>query len=400
MLYENLSISDRALMFRNIRTGFINFKVPKFTHSAQCISAALVLGLFLQTLSGISVAVHYEPSALSAFHCLNKAARSNKFGWLPQSFHHVGASLLFGAMYIHLFKNVYCRSYSFGRESTWIVGSLSLILIMVTGFLGSVLPWGQISYWAAVVSSNFVEVVPCIGKYLKTILLGGPTVSDATIKRFFVFHCILPFAVIALVMFHIRLVHAKGQLYYSKCKLPVKRVYVPLHPAYTLKAARACLLYLLTLFSLCTLAPDIFTNKTNYYPANYLATPSNVKPEWYFMPFFAMLKAFDSKSKGVLCVISSFILLMILPFVYKSIPFWQSVETYRLSVSAISLCFVCLALLGEFNRTNWTVLASKVCIYAYWAFFLRPLVNSFLKIVGNSFLKIINKINDIVTKNL
>ncbi|MGP1915997.1 MAG: cytochrome b [Candidatus Hodgkinia cicadicola] len=387
-------------MLQNIRTSFINFKVPKFTHSAQCVSAALVLGLVSQTLSGISVAVHYEPSSLSAFHCLNKTARSNKFGWLPRSCHHIGASLMFGAMYIHLFKNVYCRSYSFGRESTWIIGTLSFIMIMITGFLGSVLPWGQISYWAAVVSSNFVEVVPCIGKSLKTILLGGTTVSDATLKRFFVFHCILPFAVIALVILHIRLVHAKGQLYYSKCKLPVKRVYVPLHPTYTLKAARACLLYLLLLFSLCTLVPDVFTNKTNYYPANYLATPSNVKPEWYFMPFFAMLKAFDSKSKGVLCVISSFILLMALPFMYKSIPFWQSVKTYRLSVSVVSLCFACLAFVGKFNRTKWTALTSKVCIYAYWAFFLWPLVNSFLKTVGNSLLWIVNKINGGAKKSL
>ncbi|MGP1922862.1 MAG: cytochrome b [Candidatus Hodgkinia cicadicola] len=400
MFHENLSTSDRTLMLQNIRTGFVKFKVPKLTHTAQCASAALMLGLCLQILSGISVAVNYEPSAMLAFHCLNRTARLHKFGWLPRVCHHIGASLTFGAMYAHLFKNVYCRSYSFGRESTWIVGTLSFVLIMITGFFGSVLPWGQISYWAGVVASNFVEVVPCIGKYLKTILLGGSNVSDATIKRFFVFHCILPFVVMALIALHIRLVHTKGQLYYSKCKLPVKRVYVSIHPTYTIKTARVCLLYLLILFSLCTLAPEAFSNKTNYYPANYLATPSNVKPEWYFMPFFAMLKTFDSKSMGVLCVISSFILLMTLPFVYKSIPFWQSVETYRTSVSIVSLCLTCLALLGELNRTNWTVLASKVCICSYWAFSLWPLSIPFLKTIGNLLLELINMIANNVNKSL
>ncbi|MGP1918162.1 MAG: hypothetical protein ACTS4U_00410 [Candidatus Hodgkinia cicadicola] len=206
------------------------------------------------------------------------------------------------------------------------------------------------------------------------------------------FHCILPFGVVALVTIHILLVHAKGQLYHSKCKLPVKRVYIPMHPTYTIKAVRACLLYLLTLLSICTLAPDIFSNKTNYYPANYLTTPSNVKPEWYFMPFFAMLKAFESKSMGVLCVISSFFLLMFLPFVYKTVPFWQSIKLYRIMVVIVSLCFVCLTLLGELNRTKWTALASKVCIYASWVFFLWPLGIPYLKLFGNLLLKIINKL--------
>ncbi len=133
-------------MLKNVRTNFANFKVPKLTHSAQCFSAALVLGLCLQIISGISLAVHYEPSAATAFHCLNKMARSYEFGWLPLACHHIGASLTFGVMYVHLFKNVYCKSYSFGRERTWIVGTLTFILIMITGFLGSVLPFGQISY--------------------------------------------------------------------------------------------------------------------------------------------------------------------------------------------------------------------------------------------------------------
>ncbi|MFP3018931.1 MAG: cytochrome bc complex cytochrome b subunit [Candidatus Hodgkinia cicadicola] len=350
-----------------------------------------MLGLCLQILSGISLAVHYEPSASSAFHCLNRMARSRELGWLLRSCHHVGASLTFGAMYGHLFKNVYCRSYSFGREGPWVVGTLAFMLTMLTGFLGSVLPWGQISYWAAVVSSNFVEVVPFIGKSLKAILLGGTNVSDATIKRFFVFHCILPFGIIALATIHILLVHAKGQLYYSKCQLPVKRVYVPMHPTYTIKAFRACLLYLLVLFSICTLIPDVFTNKTNYYPASYLVTPSNVKPEWYFMPFFAMLKAFDSKSVGILCVISSFVFLMALPFVYKNVPFWQSIKSYRTSVSIVSLCFVCLTLLGEFTRTKWTALASKACIYSSWVFFLWPLGIPYFKPIGNALLAIVNK---------
>ncbi|MGP1911578.1 MAG: cytochrome b N-terminal domain-containing protein [Candidatus Hodgkinia cicadicola] len=386
-------------MLKFIRANFIDFKVPKLTHSAQCFSAALMLGLCLQILSGVSIAIHYEPSTPLAFHCLDRMARSYKFGWLLRSFHHVGASLLFAVMYAHLFKNIYCRSYSFGREGTWIIGTLSFILIMVTGFLGSVLPWGQISYWAGVVSSNFVEVIPCIGKLLKVILLGGPTISDGTLKRFFVFHCILPFVVITLVASHVWLVHAKGQLYYSKCKLPVKRVYVSLHLAYINKAIRACLCYLLLLFTFCTLAPDVFSNKMNYYPANYLVTPLNVKPEWYFMPFFAMLKTFESKTTGVMCVLSSFCFLLILPFVYKTVPFWQSIKTYRITTIVVSACFVCLAMLGELNRTSWTVLASKVCIWLFWSFCLWPLSIPLIKIVGDLSLKVINNFGGNVNKN-
>lgn len=129
------------------------------------------------------------------------------------------------------------------------------------------------------VSSNFIEVIPFIGALLKGVLLGGPTVGDATIKRCFVYHCILPFIVLMLGAIHIALVHSKGQLYYSECRLPLKRALVPMHPTATIKNGRACLFYLLILSVLCTLVPDVFMNQANYQPANYLVTPRSVKPE-------------------------------------------------------------------------------------------------------------------------
>ncbi|MFP3038902.1 MAG: cytochrome bc complex cytochrome b subunit [Candidatus Hodgkinia cicadicola] len=379
-------------MLQTLLNRLLSFKVPKLQHKAQCFSAILMLSFCLQILSGIAMAIHYEPSALSAFYCLHKMERNCKFGWLVRSSHHIGSSLTFGALYVHLFKNVYCRSYSFGRESTWFVGVLAFVLIIMTGFLGSVLPWGQISYWAAVVMSNFVEAIPFIGKFLKTTLLGGPNVGEATLKRCFVFHCILPFVSLMLVIIHIKLVHEKGQLYHSDCRLPVKRVYIPMYPTYMIMLMRACLFYLLTLCTLCTLFPDVFTNQANYYPANYLNTPPNIKPEWYFMPFFAMLKAFEVKSMGILSIILTFTILITLPYVHRFIPFWEAVQAYRVFVIIVSVSFVCLACLGGLSRTNFTTFFSRVCVYVFWLFFCCPIAKPIFRSVKNVIWRISYKI--------
>ncbi len=230
------------------------------------------------------------------------------------------------------------------------------------------------SYWAAVVAAGFVEAVPVVGKLLKLVVMGGYAVGGATLRRFFVFHCVLPFVVIAMACLHVVLVHRRGQLSPIANRLPTRMAFSNVWPALASKDALAVALYLLALAGLCLLAPDLLANSANYAPADYLVTPKNVKPEWYFWPFFAVLKAFESKLAGFVVALALNASLFVLPYAHADLRGVASVRVYRRAAVTFAASFGALAVLGGRQPSSLSSFMSKVCVAWYVGFVAWPLM--------------------------
>lgn len=205
--------------------------------------------------------------------------RRFKYGWLVRNAHVNGASLIFCALYAHMFRAMYYRSYIGKRRRVWLVGSAIYVLMMCVSFIGYVLPWGQLSYWAAVVITNFINAIPLIGRWLKLFVLGAHAVRDPLLRRFFVFHCFLPFVLFFLAVFHVALVHNSGQNDVISNRTPAIGSRVNMFPVYVLKDLVLVGLYSLILCALCLAFPNVFSNKLNYEPADFYNTPADIKPE-------------------------------------------------------------------------------------------------------------------------
>ncbi|MFP2998114.1 cytochrome b N-terminal domain-containing protein, partial [Candidatus Hodgkinia cicadicola] len=244
------------------------------------------------------------------------------------------------------------------------------LFIFLIGFLGNVLPFGQISYWATVVITNFIESIPLIGKTLKSLVLGDLIIGNTSLKRCFIFHCILPFIVLILIMLHLYLVHNKGQSNTISNKIPVKKSFTKMNPVFVLKYIIAITYYVSIMSILCLIFPNILTKKDNYYPADYYNTPPNLTPEWYFLPFYTILKTFKSKLLSMFIVLLSLILIILLPYTHSNLPTILIYKNYRYYTITTILSFVLLGIMGKFNQTRMVTTISKFCITWYLGFFL------------------------------
>ncbi|XNX62346.1 MAG: cytochrome b N-terminal domain-containing protein [Candidatus Hodgkinia cicadicola] len=249
---------------------------------------------------------------------------------------------------------------------------LIYVLLLLTAFLGSVLPWGQTSYWSAVVITNFVDAIPFFGPVLKLLTLGSFSVGDSTLKRFFVFHCILPFTILLLVVLHITLVHIQGQINPVGIKQPLPKSVTSAYPKFVLKDVMATTAFLFVLCVLCLLTPNLLTNSSNYAPADYLSTPSNIRPEWYFLPYFSILKAFESKTFGMFAVIATTLFAVFLPFTHDKLSPNSLSAAYKPASVLVFLSLFTMSSLGRFKPTVLTSIISKLCTFWYFGFFLLP----------------------------
>ncbi|XXN19775.1 MAG: cytochrome b N-terminal domain-containing protein [Candidatus Hodgkinia cicadicola] len=366
---------------------FVSFKVPRYANLLYVFGGVLLFGLMLQILTGVSMAIHYVPTISDAFLSINLFVRKFEYGWLVRAAHVNGASLIFCALYAHIFKAVYYRSYIGSRKTVWLVGSLIHIMMMCISFMGYVLPWGQLSYWAAVVITNFVESVPLIGKWLRLFLLGARGVREPLIRRFFVFHCILPFVLIALVILHITLVHAAGQNNPILNRMPVLDSRVSIYPVYLLKDVISVCVYLLVLCLLCLVAPNMFINSLNYEPANFYVTPNEIKPEWYLMHYYSVLRIFESKLVGMLVAILSLVFTVLLPYTHSDLSSKLFVKFYRPCVIVLFLSFLALGVLGTLRLTYWLNVLARLCTFVCALFFFFPIVARLSRVLGLSLLK-------------
>lgn len=315
-------LDTRLPLIRFANDTMLTFPTPRNLNFWYAFGAILTFCLGIQIVTGVVLAMHFVPNAGLAFDSVEGIMRDVNYGWLLRYMHANGASFFFIAVYIHMFRGLYYGSYKAPREVLWILGVVIYMLMMATGFLGYVLPWGQMSFWAATVITNLFtsldQVVPHMGTAIATWLWGGFAVDDATLNRFFSLHYLLPFVIAGVVGLHIWALHVPGNNNPLGIDVKGPQDTLPFHPYYTSKDAFYVALFALAYAAVVFYAPELFGNPDNYIPANPLVTPTDIVPDWYFLPFYAMLRSIPQKLIGVLVLFGAVGTLLFVPWLDTS----------------------------------------------------------------------------------
>ena len=281
--------------------------------------------LVVMIVTGIFLAMQYTPHADLAFDSVERIMRDVDYGWLLRYAHMNGASMFFALVYIHLFRGLYYGSYKEPRELLWILGVIILILMIATAFMGYVLPWGQMSYWAATVITNLFSAIPLIGQRIVTFLWGGFTVGNPTLNRFYALHYLLPFVILAVVLLHLIALHRFGSNNPLGIDMKGPQDTLPFHPYFTIKDLFGLAVFLLVYSFFVFYAPNFLASSDNYISANPMQTPNHIVPEWYLLPYYAILRSItfpilfiSSKLAGVILAFSSLFILFFLPWLDRS----------------------------------------------------------------------------------
>nr|UXB57508.1 cytochrome b [Misgurnus anguillicaudatus] len=274
----------------------------------------LGLCLITQILTGLFLAMHYTSDITTAFSSVAHICRDVNYGWLIRNIHANGASFFFICIYIHIARGLYYGSYIY--KETWNIGVVLLLLVMMTAFVGYVLPWGQMSFWGATVITNLLSAVPYVGNTLVQWIWGGFSVDNATLTRFFAFHFLLPFIIAAATILHLLFLHETGSN--NPMGLNSDADKVSFHPYFSYKDLLGFAVVLLALTSLSLFSPNLLGDPDNFTPANPLVTPPHIKPEWYFLFAYAILRSIPNKLGGVLALLFSILILMVVPILHTS----------------------------------------------------------------------------------
>ncbi|HEX7792419.1 MAG TPA: cytochrome c1 [Afipia sp.] len=372
-----------------IHSSFVAYPTPRNLNYWWTFGAILSMMLGVQIITGIILAMHYTPHVDLAFKSVELIVRDVNYGWLLRYLHSNGASMFFIAVYIHMFRGLYYGSYKEPREVLWILGVIIYLLMMATGFMGYVLPWGQMSFWGATVITNLFGAIPYVGDSIVTLLWGGYSVGNPTLNRFFSLHYLLPFVIAGVVVLHVWALHVAGQNNPAGVEPKTEKDTVPFTPYATLKDAFGMSCFLLFFAWFIFYIPNYLGDPDNYIPANPAVTPAHIVPEWYYLPFYAILRSIPNKLAGVLAMFSAIIVLAFLPWL-------DSAKTrsskYRPLAKQFFWIFVavCIGLgyLGAQPPEGIYVIAGRVLTVAYFAYFLivlpilsrietaRPLPNS------------------------
>ncbi len=311
-------LDTRLPIVRLAYDSLVDFPTPKNLNYWYTFGGILALCLGIQIVTGIVLAMHYVPHVDMAFNSVERIMRDVNYGWLVRYMHANGASMFFIAVYVHMFRGLYYGSYKAPREVLWILGCVIYLLMMATAFMGYVLPWGQMSFHGAVVITNLFGALPIVGQSITTWLWGGFAVDDPTLNRFFSLHYLLPFMIAGVVILHIWALHVVGNNNPTGVSVQSKEDTVPFHPYYTVKDGFAISVFLLMFAAFVFFNPNALGDAVNYVPANPLVTPAHIVPEWYFLPFYAILRAVPDKLMGVLMMFGAIAMLFILPWLDTS----------------------------------------------------------------------------------
>ena len=371
-------LDDRLPIIRFSKEHLMDFPTPKNLNYWWTFGAILVMCLGIQIVTGIILAMHYTPHVSMAFDSVEHIRRDVNGGRMIQSFHAVGASMFFAAVYIHIFRGMYFGSYKAPREILWILGVLIFLLMMATAFMGYVLPWGQMSGWAATVITNIFAAIPVIGTPLLELLRGGFSVGNPTLNRFFSLHYLLPFVIAAVVALHIWALHVPGNNNPVGVDVKDSRDTLPFHPYYTMKDAFGMVLFLIPFAWFAFFAPDILGHPDNYIQFNSQVTPAHIVPEWYFLPFYAILRAIDfnilfidSKLGGVIFFGGSILILFFLPWLDTSkVRSGNFRPMFKWFYWLFVVNFVALTYLGAAPAEGIYVVLAKLCTAYYFIHFL------------------------------
>jgi ubiquinol-cytochrome c reductase cytochrome b subunit len=371
-------IDNRLPIFRMFKYEYLDFQVPKNLSYLWSLGGILMICLISLIITGLVLGMHYKPSSSEAFESVEKIMRDVNFGWLIRYMHMNFASFFFIAVYIHIFRGLYYGSYKEPRQLMWLIGIVIFFLMMASAFLGYTLPWGQMSYWGATVITNLFSAVPFVGEFIVTWLWGDYAVGDATLNRFYVLHWLIAFGILGIVIFHVIALHIVGSNNPSGIEPKDTRDTVSFAPFTTSKDLFAMLIFLFAFVIITMYAPNYLGHPDNYIPADPLITPAHIVPEWYFLPFYAILKSIPDKLMGVIAMVSSIAILGLLPWldlskIRSSVfrPIWKQF------VFLFVLDFFVLMYVGGMPAEGIYLLIGRVGT-AYWFLFfliIAPLVS-------------------------
>nr|ABO27216.1 cytochrome b [Cynopterus horsfieldii] len=301
-------------LFKLINDALVDLPAPSNISSWWNFGSLLGICLLIQILTGLFLAMHHTSDTATAFQSVTHICRDVNYGWILRYLHANGASMFFICLFLHVGRGLYYGSYIY--TETWNVGTLLLFAVMATTFMGYVLPWGQMSFWGATVITNLLSAIPYIGTNLVEWIWGGFSVNKATLTRFFAFHFLLPFIISALVVVHLLFLHETSSN--NPTGIPSDMDMIPFHPYYTIKDMLGALVMTLALLLLVLFSPDLLGDPDNYIPANPLNTPPHIKPVWYFLFAYAILRSIPNKLGGVLALVLSILILALMPLLHTS----------------------------------------------------------------------------------
>lgn len=369
-------LDDRLPILRMMHVQFTDFPTPKNLNYLWTFGGILFFFLVVQIVTGIVLAMHYTPHVDFAFDSVEHIMRDVNYGWLLRYVHFNGASLFFLAVYIHMFRGLYYGSYKAPREILWILGVIILFLMIATAFMGYSLVWGQMSFWAVTVITNLFSSLDAIWSGLGTTLVqwiwGGFSVGNPTLNRLFSLHYLLPFMILGVAVLHVWALHVTGNNNPTGVEVKsIKRDTIPFNPYYTVKDAYALVLFIILFAGFVFYAPNFLGHPDNYIPADPLVTPPHIVPEWYFLPFYAILRAIPDKLMGVVAMLAAILVLFFLPWLDTS---KVKSATYRPLFKIFFWFFLadCIALgyLGAMPAEGIYVTLAQICTAYYFAHFL------------------------------
>nr|AIY50997.1 cytochrome b [Noturus miurus]AIY50999.1 cytochrome b [Noturus miurus]AIY51000.1 cytochrome b [Noturus miurus]AIY51001.1 cytochrome b [Noturus miurus]AIY51003.1 cytochrome b [Noturus miurus] len=301
-------------LFKITNNALIDLPAPSNISAWWNFGSLLLLCLIAQILTGLFLAMHYTSDISTAFSSVAHICRDVNYGWLIRNLHANGASFFFICIYLHIGRGLYYGSYLY--KETWNIGVVLLLLVMMTAFVGYVLPWGQMSFWGATVITNLLSAVPYMGDALVQWIWGGFSVDNATLTRFFAFHFLLPFTIIAATLLHALFLHETGSNNPTGLNSDADKI--SFHPYFSYKDLLGFVMLIVALASLALFSPNLLGDPENFTPANPLVTPPHIKPEWYFLFAYAILRSIPNKLGGVLALLFSILVLMVIPLLHTS----------------------------------------------------------------------------------
>jgi ubiquinol-cytochrome c reductase cytochrome b subunit len=365
-------LDARLPIVRLMHDAAVSYPVPRNLNYFWTFGGILMFMLVAQIVTGIILAMHYTPMSSMAFNSVEHIMRDVNYGWLLRYLHSNGASMFFVAVYIHIFRGLYYGSYKAPREVLWILGVVIFLLMMATAFMGYVLPWGQMSFWGATVITNLFSALPVVGETIVTFLWGGYSVDNPTLNRFFSLHYLLPFMIFGVVILHVWALHHVGQN--NPTGVEVKNVQkdtVPFTPYATIKDLFAMVCFIFVFSYFVFYQPNFMGHADNYIPANPAVTPAHIVPEWYFLPFYAILRAIPDKLGGVIAMFAAIAVLAFLPWLDTS---KVRSMTYRPVAKVLfwAFVFVCIILgwLGAMPAEEPYVTYSQIFTTLYFGYFV------------------------------
>jgi len=389
-------VDERLPVFTMMQKEYGVFPTPRNFNYLWNFGAIAMFMLTVMIVTGIMLAMYYTPSTDHAFNSVERIMRDVNWGWLIRYIHMNGASMFFMAVYVHIFRGVYYGSYKRPRELLWLLGVAILLLMMATAFMGYVLPWGQMSFWGAKVITSLFSAIPLVGNGIVTWLWGGFAVDNPTLNRFFALHYLLPFVIFAVVFLHIAALHVSGSNNPLGIDVKTPKDTIPFHPYYTSKDGFGLTVFIVFYAIIVFFLPNQLGDADNYIPANPMRTPADIVPEWYFLPFYAILRSFtntiaipftnivilSSKLGGVLLMFSAILMLVLLPWLDRS-PVRSAVfrPAYRIFFWILVIDCVVLGYIGAHKPEGWYVIIGQIATAWYFIHFLAviPLLSVFEK---------------------